>query len=495
MGDLLVEDGLIAAVGVVRAVDASGEPGTHGGPAGSAVPSIVIDCAGLVLMPAFVDLHAHFRDPGFLDKERLESGCLAAAAGGYGTVVAMANTKPVTDRVELALSTRSRALELGLVDYYPALTMTRGLAGLDHGHLDGLEEVFAGPGGTAAREGIRLLSDDGRDVADEAVLRSVFARAAALGLVASCHCELGPVASGSGAHGPGDLAASYPQAQAPAATLDDAQAIFSSERGLAADREAEIAGVGRALRLARETGCAIHLAHLSTRPSIELVRREKARLAKARAEGTNALGLFRLTCEVTPHHLGLTRQAALALGAAGAGRVNPWLRDEDDRLALVEGLADGTIDAIATDHAPHTAPEKTAGKAGGAPGFSGLETAFALCNTVLERGEAVAGPGRHAAGGVAGQSVPGGWPGMPSGLSRLSGLMSAAPARVLGLTDRGLIEVGRRADLVLVDPEAEVRVDPGRFKSRGKNTPLAGAVLRGRVLMTFHQGRIVHDAR
>jgi dihydroorotase len=290
-------------------------------------------------------------------------------------------------------------------------------------------------------------------VAEEDLLRSVFRRARSLGLLASCHCELG-------------------QAQPPAGT--DPAAHYSSPANREADRRAEIEGVDRAIRLARESGCRLHLAHLSTRESIGLVRREKARLARAGAPGRGGTGGegeaspepgFRLSCEATPHHLALTEADAERLGAGGGGRVNPWLRGEDDRLAVVEGLLDGSIDCIATDHAPHS-PED---KAGGAPGFSGLETAFALSNETLVRG-----------GGI--------------GLSRLSALMSRNPATILGLHDRGLLAPGLRADLVLVDPDAALRIDPALFKSRGKNSPLGGKTLHGKILMTIHEGRIVHDS-
>lgn len=419
-GDLLVASGRISKIARPYSLDLD-EAG------------LVVDARGLVLMPAFVDLHAHLRDPGFPDKEVLESGCLAAAAGGYGTLVAMANTSPPVDGASRALAARSRARALGLVDYYPALTMTRALAGTDHSHLDGLETLLARP---EARAGLRLLSDDGRDVADEGLFRSVLARAAALDLAAFCHCEIGAASPPEGA---------------------DPLTFYAAGSAREADRRAETAGVERALRLARETGCRLHLAHLSTRESVQLLR-----IAKAAAPGGPGRPL--LSCEVTPHHLGLGLGDAERAGAAGAGRVNPWLRGEDDRLALAEGLRDGTIDCIATDHAPHSATDK----ARGAPGFSGLETAFALSHETLVRGGVL-------------------------GLGRLSALMSARPAEILGLGDRGRLESGLRADLVLLESEAEVLVDPPTFRSRGGNSLLAGRSLHGKILMTIHEGRIVHD--
>ncbi|HUX41563.1 MAG TPA: dihydroorotase [Rectinemataceae bacterium] len=445
-GDLLVEDGRIADLGPGAASRAETSP-SRASPE-RASPVLSIDCAKsgsgsgpLVLMPAFIDLHAHFRDPGFPEKETIESGCLAAAAGGFGTVVAMANTKPATDDPNLARDARVRALALGLIDYLPAIAATRGLEGHDVSHLDALEAFLAADPSQPeaphyedrARIWLRVISDDGRDAADDATLLAAMRKAADLGLLVACHCERGAFGLPPG---------------------HEASGWYSSPEGMEADRSAEIRGVGRAIRLAKVSGCALHLCHLSTRESVELVRREKRR---AIDEG----GAFRLSCEVTPHHLALGAAEARAAGAAGAGRVNPWLREEDDRLALLEGLRDGTIAAIATDHAPHG----IADKAGGAPGFSGLETAFALAHTGLGK----------------------------LGLGKLSTLMSAAPASILGLKDRGRLAIGLRADLVLVDPEAEWRVDSSRFLSRGRNSLLEGRLLRGRVLMTIHEGRIVYD--
>ncbi|MDR2518321.1 MAG: dihydroorotase [Spirochaetaceae bacterium] len=380
-GAVSVENGLIA--GII--------------PQGARLPkgaAVVIDGSAFggtpVLMPAFVDLHAHFRDPGFPEKETLESACLAAANGGYGTVVCMANTRPVIDTFEAAARLKKRADDLGLIDLYPALSLTRGMEGAS------LSGITAAPRGHAAR----LLSEDGKDVADDALLLAAFNEASRLGVPVSCHCEA------LGAEGA---------------------------------RSAENRGTRRVIDLARRVkGLRCHIAHVSTREALSMIR-------KAKAEGVS------LTCEAAPHHLALTGEDADHLGRGTWGQVNPPLRREDDRRALIRAVLDGTIDAIATDHAPHAGADKEAG----APGFIGLETSFSVCFTEL----------------VIKARLP---------LSRLSGLMSAAPARILGMDDRGIIAPGLRADLIMVDIQAPSTSGP--FKSRGRNSPFQGRALTGKVL-------------
>jgi dihydroorotase len=202
----------------------------------------------------------------------------------------------------------------------------------------------------------------------------------------------------------------------------------------------------------------VHIAHVSTKEAVELIR-------NAKAEAKNAETGFMLTCEVTPHHLALNEETAAMLGAESWGRVNPPLRTEADREAMIEALLDGTIDAIATDHAPHGNSDKKVG----APGFSGLETAFSACLTELVR-----------EGGLS--------------LSKLSSLLSAVPARILGLYDRGRIAPGYRADFFLADTDAIWQVDPSLFKTKGKNSPFVGHSLRGKIVMTLHRGRIVYES-
>jgi dihydroorotase len=415
-GSVFIEDGLIS-----RVIPAPENPSAGG--------VLCIDGLGsgaMVLMPAFTDLHAHFREgppveAAAFSSETLESASLSAAAGGYGTVVCMANTKPPIDNLEAAAALKTRTDTLGLIDLYPAMSLTAGMEGRALSGVTSLPPAPPFP---------RLLSEDGRDVADDGLFLAAFREARRLALPVSCHCDAG---------GP------------------EAEAAKRAGRGREVwSRIEENNATRRTLELGRQAGCHVHIAHVSTKEAADMIREAKA-----------ACKDFMLTCEVTPHHLALTEDTARRLGDESYGRVNPPLRTETDRQALIAAVLDGTIDAIATDHAPHT----EADKAKGAPGFTGLETAFAVCRTELVR------EGRL-------------------DLSRLSALMSAAPARILGLgSNRGRIAPGFRGDLVIVDTEAPWTVNPQAFKSRGKNSPFAGRELSGRVLMTFNEGRVVYEWR
>jgi dihydroorotase len=417
-GSVLIEDGLISQV-----IPAPGNP--------ERCLALCIDGAGLgsgapVLMPAFTDLHAHFREGppaegAVFPAETLESASLSAAAGGYGTVVCMATTKPPIDNPEAAAALKARADVLGLIDLYPAMSLTAGMEGRALSDLASLAPAPPLP---------RLLSEDGRDVVDDGLFLAAFREARRLALPVSCHCDAG---------GP------------------EAEAAKQAGRGREVwSRIEENNATRRALDLGRQAGCHVHIAHVSTGEAVDMIR-------EARAACTG----FTLTCEAAPHHLALTEDTARRLGDESHGRVNPPLRTEADRQALITAILDGTIDAIATDHAPH----REVDKAKGAPGFTGLETAFAVCRTELVR-----------EGGLS--------------LSRLSALMSAAPARILGLGgSRGRIAPGFRGDLVIVDTETSWTVNPAAFKSRGKNSPFKGRELLGLVLMTLNEGRVVYERR
>jgi dihydroorotase len=395
------------------------------------------------LMPAFVDLHAHFRDPGFPEKETLESASLAAAAGGFGTVVCMANTSPVIDTFEKARALKARSDSLAVIDLYPVLSLTKNMEGRE---LSGITELPAGA------ELPLMLSEDGRDLAGDELFLAAMGEARRLGIPVSCHCDFG------GPEAEAAKAAGRPRAEW--------------------SRLEEVYAVRRAIELGRRAGCRIHIAHVSTAEAAALIRKEK-----------NGNPGCALTCEAAPHHIAAAeadarRMASLDAplpggpeGSAGGeetfGRVNPPLRSEADRRAITGAIYDGVIDAIATDHAPHS----EADKAGGAPGFTGLETAFAVCYSALCLNRA----GPDAAG---------------FDLKRLSALMSANPARILGrdagARGRGRIAPGLRADLVIADTGAVWKVDPGRFKSRGKYGPFTGREVRGKIIMTVSAGRIVY---
>jgi dihydroorotase len=442
-GSVVIENGLIKEV-LPR------ENSPSRGPAKPQAVDTVIEGggkSGLVLMPAFVDLHAHFREPGFgevSEKETLESASLAAAAGGYGTVVAMANTRPPVDSVDRAAFLKNRADALGLVDLCPVLCLTKNMEGKELSEITKLS-------GRETESFIRMLSEDGKDMVDDSLFLAAFLEARRVGLPVSCHCDLG----------------------------------------------GEYAAVSRAVELATRAGAKIHIAHVSTKAAIDLIRSVKAggpwpgRLNEGVAADGSPTAVpakgpvgnegFTLTCEITPHHLAFDEKDARALGAATFGNVAPPLGSGENRLALREALADGTADAVATDHAPHTQADKAAG----APGFSGLETAFAVCYSVLVAPEALAEP----AAGSAGTSG-------KLSLQKLSALMSASPARILGFGDsRGKIVPGCRADLVIVDTEVVWTVSPENFKSRGKNSPFRQRELKGKVLVTIHRGRVVFDGR
>ena len=377
----------------------------------------VLDAENCVVAPGFVDLHAHLREPGGEDSETIESGSRAAAVGGYTAVVAMPNTEPPADTRSVVEFVRDAGVRAGLCDVYPSGCIT----------VDRQGEQLA-PFGELADAGVRLFTDDGSGVQDPLLMRRAMEYARGLDVVLAQHCEVAALTRGAVMH----------------------EGHCCSELGLPGwPAIAEELMVHRDIELARLTGARIHLLHLSTAGSVELVRR-------AKADGVA------VTAEVTPHHLSLTDE--LLVGFDARFKVNPPLRTKADIEALVEGVVDGTIDAVATDHAPHSAAAKEQPLDEAPPGMVGLETALGVCLPILSD---------------AGLS-----------LGAIVAALSWRPAAIAGVADRhgGPIVAGRPANLVVFDPEETWEVSPAKLASRSHNTPFAGRQLRGRVRHTILGG-------
>jgi len=381
----------------------------------------VVDGTGLVLAPAFVDPHVHLRTPGREDEETIASGTAAAAAGGYCAILAMPNTDPVVDSTEVLRGLRARALEEAEVPVGFAAAITVGQDGRQ------LTEM-----GELADAGAAAFTDDGRPVATAGLMRRALEYSAITDRLLALHCEEPSLTRGGQMH----------------------LGAVSAELGLGGwPSLGESLGVARELALARDTGRPLHLMHLSARESVELLR-------AAQAAGVAASG------EATPHHLCRTDEDVRSLDPNL--KMNPPLRTADDRAALVEALNDGTIAAVATDHAPHSREEKDVPFEAAPFGVTGLETAFAALHTHLVR----------------------------TGLVRLETLlerMSAGPARLFGL-ERPRVAAGAPANLVLLDPAATWRVREERFRSRSANSWLLGERLHGRVVLTVAAGRVAYEA-
>ena len=404
--DLLLEDGKVA-----RIEERIAAPGVE-----------AIDLAGLCVCPGFIDMHVHLREPGHEWKETIATGTRAAAAGGFTAVACMPNTDPPIDSRSVVEFVLAQARQHGVVAVHPIGCVSKGQKGSE------LAEM-----GDMAAAGARGFSDDGKPVASAGLMRRALEYARIFDLPVIDHCEEPTLVAGGVAH----------------------EGETATRLGLAGwPGVAEDVMVQRDILLADYTGGAVHVAHLSTGRAADLVRRGKA-------------SGVRVTCEVTPHHLALTDEAIASYDTNA--KMNPPLREASDRDALLAAIADGTVDAIATDHAPHHADEKCV-EFGRAPfGVVGLETAVPICLDRL----------LHA--GVV-------------GLPRIVDLLSVAPARILRL-DRGTLRPGAAADVTVLDLDRTTVVDPARFASRSANTPFAGWTLRGAAVMTIVGGRIVHDAR
>jgi dihydroorotase len=428
--DVLALEGKIASIG---------PPGSTLAPEGSAI----IDAQSCWVVPGLIDVHVHLRDPGFPEKETIASGLRAAAAGGFTTVAAMANTQPVNDSPRVTSYMLERARATHSARLVPVAAVTRGLKGRASVDYRTMTEA-----------GARLFSDDGMPVDDEGLLNHALDEIGALGYAISLHEEdrslscHGAVNAGAAAKRLG--LKGYPNA-------------------------AEAKRVQRDLTLAVATGAPMHVAHVSTGESLELVREARSRGAQ-------------VTCEVTPHHFALDEAATLRWGPNA--KMNPPLRAPGDVAALRAAIADGTIDMIASDHAPHEPAAKHLEQLGGlfsanrdasqlspraaeifadcANGIVGLETSLGLALSLVHRSLI--------------------------GATRLVEMMSLNPARLLRL-ERGTLATGSVADITVIDPNLEWTVEPDRFRSKSRNTPFMGMRLKGKAILTMVGGEIVYDGR
>ncbi|MDN5332459.1 MAG: dihydroorotase [Tepidanaerobacteraceae bacterium] len=382
----------------------------------------VIDLSGLLLVPGLVDMHVHLRDPGLEYKEDIESGAKSAAAGGFTAVACMPNTVPPVDNAAMVSYIASNAERVGLSRVLPIGCISKGREGRE------LAEM-----GEMAMAGAVAFSDDGNCVSDASLMRRALMYAGDFGKVVIDHCE-DPTLSAGGVMNEGYVS-----------TLLGLPGI---------PRSAEEVMVARDVILAKETEAPVHIAHVSTKGSVEIIRR-------AKAEG------IPVTCEVAPHHLVLTEDAVM--GYNTNAKVNPPLRTEEDVQALIEGLKDGTIDAIASDHAPHSMDEKDVEFDKAAFGISGLETSLGLVLTFL------VGPGKLS-------------------LEEVVEKMSANPARILKI-EGGTLKEGAVADITVIDLKKKWAVKSAKFFSKGKNTPFEGWELKGKAVMTMVGGRIVYSEK
>lgn len=405
-GDLLIEDGRIQRFGHFATQKSWQE----------------IDVSGCVVAPGFVDMHVHLREPGREDKETVETGCRAAVAGGFTSLLCMPNTTPVNDSESITRFILSRAKQANLANVFPAGAVTRGSRGEE------LAEI-----GEMVKAGIVAISDDGLPVQNNQVMRRAMEYARRFDIPILDHCEELDLAAGGSIN----------------------EGTMSTRLGLRGlNGAAEELHVARDLMLARITGARVHICHVSSRHSLEWVR-------AAKREEVN------MTCEVTPHHFILSEDRLLDYDTNL--KMNPPLRTKADVDAMVTGLADGTIDCIATDHAPHTALEKDVTFEEAANGIIGMETAVSLVWNFLVNEGVIS-------------------------VSRAIELLSTNPARILRL-NRGTLRTEAVADVTVVDPNAEVTVDVNQFQSKSRNCPFHGWKLKGAPRLTIVGGRVVWDGR
>lgn len=407
--DVLISDGRVAEVGSISRVQ----------------DARMLDIDGCVICPGFVDLHTHLREPGREDEETIASGSAAAVAGGFTALCAMPNTDPICDNAAIAEMVASEGVRVGLAEITPAGAITQGSAGRA---ISAVGEMAR----SSAR--VKVFTDDGRGVADSRLLRRAMEYIKSFDGICAEHCEDEALSEGGQMH----------------------EGEFSDALGLKGiPAEAEEIALARDLALVKLTGVRFHALHVSTAGSVELIRRAKA-------------GGLKVSAEATPHHLCLTDSDLTSYDPNF--KMNPPLRSPSDVDALRRGLIDGTIDAIATDHAPHSIEEKEAEFDLAPPGIIGLETALGVVLTHLVL------------------------PGLLSLVDAVR-LLSTAPAQILGLgTQGGPVAEGTPANLTVFDPATEWTVDPDLFLSKSRNSPWVGAVLQGKVLHTVFGGRHVFDS-
>jgi len=399
--DLLIQNGQIARIDPQIAPP----PGTE-----------IIDATGLLVVPGLVDIHTHLREPGYEYKETILTGSKAAAAGGFTSLACMANTDPPNDNSSVTEFIRERAQEAGLANIYPVGAVSKGLKG------ESLAEI-----GSMVASGIVAVSDDGNPVMNSGLMRNALEYTQMFDIPVISHCEDLGLSQGGQVN----------------------EGLASLRTGLAGiPAEAEVSMVVRDLLLARLTGGKLHLAHISTARAVDAIRAAKARGIK-------------VTAETAPHYFTLTEEAVLTFNTNA--KVNPPLRSAADREAVRNGLRDGTIDCIASDHAPHSLVEKDLEFTQASSGIVGLETTLPLTLKLVQEGLL--------------------------SLSQAITLLSINPARILNLK-KGSLSVGAEADITVIDPDRKLTVDPEKFFSRGRNTAFPGLQLQGRAAITLLRGEI-----
>ncbi len=399
--DILIEDGIIQEIG----------------PSADHPDAEVVDATGKLVIPGAIDLHVHLRDFDQGYKETIESGTKAALNGGVTAVFAMPNTKPALDNLESINDYQKIIDEKSAVDSHIVPAITKGLKGKELASLDEYESLD-----------ISFITDDGFDVNDETLLKKAYEKAQKMGLIVMTHPEMDDIGEG-GVMNEGEVSKKLDVPGQPNAK--------------------EYKAVERGIRLAKETKAHAHLTHISTKESVELVREAKKTMNS-------------ITCDATPHHFMLTDE--MVLEKAGMAKVNPPLRTEEDRLAIIEGLKDGTIDALVTDHAPHGKEEKETNITDAAFGFTGLEILIPTAITELHFNQGI-------------------------DLMRVIELLTINPAKLANL-ESGRVKMGAPANFSIIDLNTEKCVDAQQFESKGKNTPFDGIPLKGWPVMTIYKGGV-----